>query len=61
MCGVRLIETLEAFGGLRWSLSLRRHALCLNDVYIIFMEHLFFSKGRFPLGVVLVNLRKASE
>lgn len=52
---------LEAFGELGWSLDLHRHhILSLNDVLIIFMEHLFFSKGRFILGVVLVNFRKAS-
>lgn len=60
MCEIRLIQTLEAIGGLGWSLGLQRHALSLNDVFIIFMEHLFFSKGRFILGVVLVNFGKAS-
>lgn len=59
MCEIRLLQILEAIGGLGWSLGLQRHALSLNDVFIIFMEHLF-SKGRFILGVVLVNFGKAS-
>lgn len=52
---------LEVFGELGWSLDLYRYyILSLNDVFIIFMEYLFFLKGRFILGVVLVNFRKVS-
>lgn len=40
-------------------LGFAHHALSSSDRFIIFVEHLFFSKGRFILGVVLVNFKKA--
>lgn len=61
MCEVRLrnIDSRDIWR-IGVELGFAHHALNLNDVFIIFMEHLFFSKGRIILFVVLVNFKKAS-